>query len=58
MVGSAGYLKAMKDTGVLDTVTYLAGKRKKGDGPSSAIVIRTTNLGMNAAKVFLDRVGD
>ncbi|KAI7875620.1 FabD/lysophospholipase-like protein [Lichtheimia hyalospora FSU 10163] len=25
MVGSAGYLKAMKDTGVLDTVTYLAG---------------------------------
>lgn len=32
MVGSAGYLKAMKDTGVLDTVTYLAGKRKRGTG--------------------------
>lgn len=30
MVGSAGYLKAMKDTGVLDTVTYLAGKERVG----------------------------
>lgn len=28
MVGSAGYLKAMKDTGALDTVTYLAGKNQ------------------------------
>lgn len=29
MVGSAGYLKAMKETGALDTVMYIAGKVKK-----------------------------
>ncbi|KAF7724212.1 hypothetical protein EC973_001231 [Apophysomyces ossiformis] len=29
MIGSSGYLKAMKETGVLDCVTYLAGKKKR-----------------------------
>lgn len=29
MVGSAGYLKAMKETGALDTVMYIAGIVKK-----------------------------